>query len=141
MGVAAKAMKQAHGNMDRDEVEDLMDDIREQQQVADEISQAISNPIGFGQDVDEDELLKELEDMEQEELDKQLLETVSPTPAAKLPEVPTGTLSPTPAPRMLYSCCVMSCHVMLIIIFCSTGSKNKKEEDEDELAELAQWAN
>jgi hypothetical protein len=38
---------------DVDKVHDLMDDIAEQQQVADEISQAISNPIGFGQDIDE----------------------------------------------------------------------------------------
>lgn len=30
-----------------------MDDIAEQQEVANEISEAISNPIGFGQDVDE----------------------------------------------------------------------------------------
>ena len=38
-----------------------MDDIAEQQEVANEISEAISNPIGFGQDVDEDELMAELE--------------------------------------------------------------------------------
>jgi charged multivesicular body protein 4 len=30
-----------------------MDDIAEQQEVANEISEAISNPIGFGQDMDE----------------------------------------------------------------------------------------
>jgi protein c20orf178 homolog, putative len=35
-----------------------MDEVREQQQVADEISNVISNPIGFGQEVDDDELLK-----------------------------------------------------------------------------------
>ena len=32
---------------------DLMDDVAEQQEVANEISEAISNPVGFGQDVDE----------------------------------------------------------------------------------------
>ena len=36
-----------------DQVHDLMDDVAEQQEVANEISEAISNPVGFGQDVDE----------------------------------------------------------------------------------------
>ena len=36
-----------------DEVHDMMDDIAEQQDVAREISDAISNPVGFGEDVDE----------------------------------------------------------------------------------------
>ena len=35
-----------------------MDEVKEQQQIAEEISNAISHPIGFGHDVDEDELLK-----------------------------------------------------------------------------------
>lgn len=30
-----------------------MDDVAEQQEIANEISDAISNPVGFGQDVDE----------------------------------------------------------------------------------------
>lgn len=125
MSHAAKAMKSAHNNMDIDQVEDLMDEVREQQQIADEIGSAISNPVAFGQDVDEDELLKELEDIEQEELDKVLLET-GPSPAkaplVDLPAAPTATLSPE---RTAAS---------------SSRSKATKEE-EDELAELAKWAN
>lgn len=31
----------------------MMDDIAEQQEVAREISEAISNPVAFGQDIDE----------------------------------------------------------------------------------------
>lgn len=46
-----------------------MEDIAEQQEVANEIAEAISNPVGFGQDVDEDELLKELEELEQVRLE------------------------------------------------------------------------
>ena len=30
-----------------------MDDVAEQQEIANEISNAISNPVGFGQDIDE----------------------------------------------------------------------------------------
>ena len=89
MNLAGKALKGVHNNMDIDKVEDLMDEVREQQQIAEEISSVISNPIGFGQDVDEDELMKELEELEQEELDKQLLETGEPEP---LPEVPSAAL-------------------------------------------------
>lgn len=87
MGQAAKALKSAHNNMDVDKVEDLMDEVREQQQIADEISQVISNPIGFGHEVDDDDLMKELEEMEQEELDKQLLDTNQPE---TLPDVPVA---------------------------------------------------
>ena len=38
---------------DVDDVHDMMDDIAEQQEIANEIGEAISNPIGFGQDMDE----------------------------------------------------------------------------------------
>ncbi len=93
-----------------------MDDIAEQQEVANEIAEAISNPTGYGQDVDDDELLAELEELEQEELDKQLLD-VGPTPAAstatRLPDVPASEPAKT---------------------------KTKKQEDDD-LAELEAWAN
>lgn len=68
----------------------MMDDIAEQQDVAREISDAISNPVPFGQDIDEDELEKELEELEQEELDKELL-GVGPS-ANELPEVPNAEL-------------------------------------------------
>lgn len=53
MGDAAKALKRAHQDMDVDKVHDMMDDIADQQDVAREISDAISNPVAFGQDVDE----------------------------------------------------------------------------------------
>ncbi|KAH9399451.1 Charged multivesicular body protein 4C [Tyrophagus putrescentiae] len=115
MNLAGKALKGVHNNMDIDKVEDLMDEVREQQQIADEISSVISNPIGFGQDVDEDELMKELEELEQEELDKQLLETGEPE---ALPEVPTASL-PTVEKK----------------------KEKTKEVEKDELDELAAWAN
>ena len=38
---------------DVDDVHDLMDEVAEQQEIANEISEAISSPVGFGQDVDE----------------------------------------------------------------------------------------
>lgn len=89
MGYAAKALKNAHEDMDIDKVHDLMDEVQEQQEIANEISEAISNPVGFGNDVDEDELLKELEELEQEELDQQLLDVEGPS-TDKLPSPPSA---------------------------------------------------
>jgi len=107
---AADALKQAHKHMDVDQVHDMMDDIAEQQDVAREISDAISNPVAFGTDVDEDELEKELEELEQESLENELLK-VGPE---NLPAVPQGeVVKPKPA---------------------------KKVEDDDDMKELEAWA-
>lgn len=73
---------------DVDQVHDMMEDIAEQQDVAREISDAISNPVSFGQDMDEDELERELEELEQEELDKDLLK-IGPSPE-EMPSPPTA---------------------------------------------------
>ncbi|KAK1795658.1 hypothetical protein P4O66_001150 [Electrophorus voltai] len=96
MGFAAKAMKAAHDNMDIDKVDELMQDITEQQELAQEISDAISKPVGFGEEFDEDELLAELEELEQEELDKNLLE-IGSTENVPLPNVPSTSLPARPA--------------------------------------------
>jgi charged multivesicular body protein 4 len=55
-----------------DKVDTVMDTVREQMDLSNEISEAISNPVGMGQIVDEDELEAELEALEQEELDDRL---------------------------------------------------------------------
>ncbi|XP_007907476.1 charged multivesicular body protein 4b [Callorhinchus milii] len=112
MGYAAKAMKAAHENMDIDQVDDLMNDITEQQVVAQEISDAISKPVGFGEDFDEDDLMAELEELEQEELDKNLLEIGGTTPVP-LPNVPSTSLP---------------------------AASRKKEEDDEDLKDLTAWA-
>lgn len=119
MNVAAKALKKAHADMDVDQVHDMMDDIAEQHDVAKEISEAISNPVGFGQDFDEDDLLEELNELEAEgemeeqaELEKQLLDV---GPAESLPEVPKAEPAIKPKPA-------------------------KKEEEDPDMAELAAWA-
>merc|ERR1719167_2183244 len=75
-----------------DKVHDMMDDIAEQQDVAKEISEAISNPVAFGGEFDEDELEVE----EQEKLDEQLLDVGS----VSLPEVPSGVPAAEPKGRV-----------------------------------------
>ncbi|EMP42294.1 Charged multivesicular body protein 4c [Chelonia mydas] len=90
MGYAAQAMKKVHENMDLDKIDSLMDDITEQQAVAQEISEAISNRVGFGDEFDEDELMAELEELEQEELNKKMTDV-------RLPSVPSTSLPSRPA--------------------------------------------
>ncbi|KAL5467534.1 hypothetical protein EMCRGX_G031778 [Ephydatia muelleri] len=118
MSFAAKALKAAHQQLDVDDVQDMMDDIQEQNELSEEITNALSNPVGFGQDVDEDELLAELEGMEQEELEKDLLQV--PAGSSMLPEDTIGVddlpAVPTKTP------------------------KAKVKNDDDDLKELASWA-
>jgi charged multivesicular body protein 4 len=73
MGEAAKAFKAAHSELDVDKVQELKDDIAEQQDIANEIANVISTPIGQDAYCDDEELLKELDDLEQENLDNNLL--------------------------------------------------------------------
>jgi len=90
MKMGADTLKNLQGNMSLDQVDDTMDDIREQMDIANDISDAISQPLGFGVEFDEDELNAELELLEQEDLMEQLpttpVATTTPAAAAKVPE-------------------------------------------------------
>jgi len=117
MNDAAKALKSANKGMDVDNVQEMMDDIAEQQDVAKEIADAIANPVAFGQEFDEDELEAELDALgdeleleEQEALDDQML-NIGPLPSVPAAQVPTVV---QPA--------------------------KKKVEEDDDMAELAAWA-
>lgn len=61
-----------------------MDEINDQQQIASEITNAISNPLGMDNAIDEEELENELRELEAQELDSKLLQ---------LPEAPTSKLA------------------------------------------------
>lgn len=90
MKQGAQAMKQIHGEYDVDKVETTMDDIREQVELADEISDAISRPVGT-EFVDEDELDEELAMLQEEEQQEKKQKVVSkPVPLAeeRLPNFP-----------------------------------------------------
>ncbi|XP_032875467.1 charged multivesicular body protein 4b-like [Amblyraja radiata] len=85
MGYAAKAMKTAHEHMDLDKIDEMMQNITEQQEIAQEISDAISRPVAFASEFDEDELLAELEELEQEELNKKMTKGLPKVPTTNLP--------------------------------------------------------
>ncbi|EXJ85835.1 hypothetical protein A1O1_06204 [Capronia coronata CBS 617.96] len=92
---AGAAMKQIHGNLTIDKVDQTMDELREQHALGEEIANAITNaPIG--EPIDEADLEDELEGMEQEAMDERMLKT-GPTPVtgevARLPSVSTGPIT------------------------------------------------
>nr|XP_019569981.1 PREDICTED: charged multivesicular body protein 4a [Rhinolophus sinicus] len=94
---AVHGMRKAYQHMDIDKVDEQLADITEQQEVAQQISDAISWPVGFGDDVDEDELSEELKELEQEELAQELShvgdkEEESPVKVACVPstQLPAG---------------------------------------------------
>ncbi|CAN3374176.1 hypothetical protein DIURU_003997 [Diutina rugosa] len=91
MKEGAAAMKQIHGEYNVDKVEDTMEEIREQVELADEISEAISRPVG-GEYIDEDELDEELAELQREEAERAAPAKAEPVakkqPPAALPHFP-----------------------------------------------------
>jgi charged multivesicular body protein 4 len=88
MKAGSSAMKSIHGALDADKVDELMDEVKEQMDLANEISSSISNPLGLDAMVDDDELEAELERFEQEQLDATLLNVkpiAAPAPVATRP--------------------------------------------------------
>ncbi|KAJ1310528.1 hypothetical protein OPQ81_007258 [Rhizoctonia solani] len=73
MRQGAQALRDIHGNLTIDKVDATMDQVREQMELTEEISQAISNPLNVGVDLDEDDLKNELAELEQEELNDRLM--------------------------------------------------------------------
>lgn len=71
-----------------------MDAIREQMALSNEISEAISNPVGMGHELDEDALRDELQELEQAELHGRL-GGADPAPVHTLPAA--ATTRPQPA--------------------------------------------
>lgn len=112
MAETAKIVKQQHDNLDINKVEDIVDEMREQKEISEEISNILSTNTAKVHD--DDELLKELENMQQEQLDEKLLET-DKNPTA-LPSVPKQL----PAE--------------------ATASTSHNKKAEEELDELKKWA-
>lgn len=118
MSSGAKALKEAYNSMDADKVHELMEDIAEQRDLSDEISAAIRG-LGVQSDVDDDELLKELDEMyEEDELSEKIPEEGVPSVdlSEKLPAAPKEKLE----------------HEKKIAA--------QKKRENDDLAELENWA-
>lgn len=86
---AGAAMKHIHQGLTIDKVDQAMEDLREQHAIGEEISEAITQPVGANA-VDEDDLDEALAEMQQEELDNKMLST-GPVPTGdKVARLPTA---------------------------------------------------
>ena len=89
MAFAAQALKAVHNKLDVDDVHDIMDDIQEQQQISEEINDALVAMGNNSTDIDEDELNEELDELEREAVSEHLSDVPELVPtSAVLPEVP-----------------------------------------------------
>ena len=105
MRSGAQAMKKLQKETNIEDVDKTMEEITEQTENLRQINDALGQPIGFAAEIDEDDLDAELQELEAEELDRQLMEPAVPPSAVgsnkvyqeedlsslDLPTVPTGS--------------------------------------------------
>lgn len=72
MKKASDALKVIHGNLDMNKVDATIAAVNEQRELANEIAEVLANPMSAGLDLDEEELNRELEELEQDELNERL---------------------------------------------------------------------
>ena len=98
MEAGSKTMKKIRTDVGIEKVDDIMDEIKEEMEMANEINTAIAAPVDPLL-TDEDELLAELNELEAGDLEAELLAPPTKTPAAasaidnlSLPTVPDSKL-------------------------------------------------
>jgi len=131
MKMAAEASKSAHGEIDIDKVHDLKDEIQEQNDIAKEISDALSSPIY----VDEDDLMKELEELEQENLDSELIS--EPLPYLPLSDLPLSIYLRFFLTQITKT---TDCFILFDKAPAKASPAKKTTAEEKELDELLGWA-
>ncbi|KAL7270741.1 ESCRT-III subunit protein snf7 [Rhizina undulata] len=92
---ASDAMKVIHNGMNMDQIDATIDDIQTQATLATEISNAITS-VPLGEQVDEDDIARELEAMEQEALDNVMLKA-PPAPVTATPNANVALKGKAPA--------------------------------------------
>ena len=78
MQTANDAFKKMKKDINIDDVDELVEDLNEQHDLMEEVSNALGEPL-FNTDLDEDELLAELDELEELEADQLLLPSVPET--------------------------------------------------------------
>lgn len=91
MEAGNKTMKKIRTEVGIEQVDDMMDEIKEEMELANEINNAIAQPVDPLL-TDEDELLEELNELEAADLENELLAPPSQTPNLALPTVPDTKL-------------------------------------------------
>jgi len=89
MEAGSKTMKKIRTDVGIEKVDDMMDEIKEEMELASEINNAIAQPVDSIY-ADEDELLAELNELEAGDLEAELL--APPTAGLSLPTVPDTKL-------------------------------------------------
>eukprot|EP00581_Thalassiosira_minuscula_P000418 CAMPEP_0183744470 /NCGR_PEP_ID=MMETSP0737-20130205/65744_1 /TAXON_ID=385413 /ORGANISM="Thalassiosira miniscula, Strain CCMP1093" /LENGTH=313 /DNA_ID=CAMNT_0025980111 /DNA_START=707 /DNA_END=1649 /DNA_ORIENTATION=+ len=97
MNAGKNAMSNIRTETNIDKVDDLMDEIKEEMEMADEISNALAQPVDPLL-TDEDDLLAELQELEAEDVEEQLLSKPATVPQEEvvLPDVPSSQLPSIP---------------------------------------------
>lgn len=92
---AGTAMEQIHAGLTIDKVDNVMEGLREQHAIGEEISEAITGGV-TNNAIDEDELDEELAELQQEQLDEQMLDTGNVPvgdKVSKLPQAPVADIA------------------------------------------------
>jgi len=101
-----RALSREAAQMDAVDVEDMMDEVNESVQNIEEVGEALSAPMGFGADIDEDDLLGELDELCEEDNEAERAaydaELFGPgqVPAVRQQPVPVMPTVPQPVPVM-----------------------------------------
>ena len=86
MNQATNELKKMNKNLDAEKIDDGLLEAQDQMEIAQSISTAISTPFSVGTPIDEDDLLREMDElMAANEAEQQV-------PAISLPSVPTSTI-------------------------------------------------
>ena len=91
MEAGTKTMKKIRTEVGIEKVDEMMDEIKEEMELANEINDAIAQPVDPLL-TDEDELLAELNELEAADLESELLAPPTTTPNLALPTVPDTKL-------------------------------------------------
>lgn len=91
MRTGHQAMKAMHQGITIEEVDKLKDDMEEQQDMLNELNEALSQPTGMMASMDDDELLDELNELEAQELETQMLDIEAPKSTLAKPAAQTTT--------------------------------------------------
>ncbi|GAM39037.1 SNF7 family protein [Talaromyces pinophilus] len=89
MDSAGNAMKRMHDGLTMEKVDNMMEKLREQQALADDIAEVIKS-TPFGEAVDEGELEDELANLEQEAIDERMVKTGTIPVADQLNRLPVA---------------------------------------------------
>jgi charged multivesicular body protein 4 len=85
------AMTEIRQQTNIEKVDDLMDEIKEEMDLADEISNALAQPVD-PLIADEDDLLAELNELEANDVEEELLRPTKKAEVPAMPDVPTAAM-------------------------------------------------